>query len=191
MAPAYSWARVEGLAALIGSHLSRQPTVSPRLTKWWNWELMLATNFGSLCPKATNFGSQNFVGGGGGALRLSESVGMCRPLDPPFSPQEHPLVGYSNVRNTPVGYNFFVLSHSLWVIFVKFSYLVTLLGSFLWKFDTPVVVLISIWHLLLLFYVFCRAQRGSDRTVLEIMGWTARREMDHIEARWWKLMHWQ
>ena len=30
------------------------------LTKWWNWELMLATDFGSLCPKVTNFGSQNF-----------------------------------------------------------------------------------------------------------------------------------
>ena len=71
---------------------------------------------------------------------LSESVGMCRPSDLPFSPQEHPLVGYSNVKNTPVGYHFFVLSHSLWVIFVKFSYLATLLGSFLWKFDTPVGV---------------------------------------------------
>ena len=79
-------------------------------------------------------------GGGGGTLLLSESVGMRRPLDPPFSPQEHPLVGYSNVKNTPVGYHFFVLSHSLWVIFVKFSYLATLLGSFLWKFDTPVGV---------------------------------------------------
>ena len=47
---------------------------------------------------------------GGGALLLSESVEMCRPLDSPFSPspQEHPLVGYSNVKNTPVGYHFFV-----------------------------------------------------------------------------------
>ena len=36
----------------------------------------------------------------------------------------------------------FILSHSLWVIhvFVKFSNLTTLLGSFLWKFDTPVWV---------------------------------------------------
>ena len=76
-----------------------------------------------------------------GALLLSESVGMCRPLDHPFSPQEHPLVGYSNVKNTPVGYHFFfVSSHPLWVIFVKFSYIVTLFGSFLWKFDTPVGV---------------------------------------------------
>ena len=35
---------------------------------------------------------------------------------------------------------FFILSHSLWVIFVQFSYLATLLGLFLWKFDTPVGV---------------------------------------------------
>ena len=52
---------LEGLASLIGSHLtSWEPTASPVLTKCWNWELMLATNFGSLCPKVTNFGSQNF-----------------------------------------------------------------------------------------------------------------------------------
>ena len=37
----------------------------------------------------------------------------------------------------------------------------------------------------------CRAQRGSDRSVFEIRGWTATREMDHIEARWWKIMHWR
>ena len=30
------------------------------LTKWWKSELILAINFGSLCPKVTNFGSQNF-----------------------------------------------------------------------------------------------------------------------------------
>ena len=30
------------------------------LTKWWNWELMLVTKFGSLCPEVTNFGNQNF-----------------------------------------------------------------------------------------------------------------------------------
>ena len=41
-----------------------------------------------------------------------------------------PLVGYSHVKNTPVGYHFFVLSHSLWVIFMKFSYLATPFGSF-------------------------------------------------------------
>ena len=51
---------LEGLAALIGSHLTREPTVRAVLSKWWNWELMLATNFGSLCPEVTNFGSQNF-----------------------------------------------------------------------------------------------------------------------------------
>ena len=45
---------LEGLATLIGSHLTREPTASPVLTKWWKSELMLATNFGSLCPKVTN-----------------------------------------------------------------------------------------------------------------------------------------
>ena len=35
-----------------------------------------------------------------------------------------------NVKHTPVGYDLFILSHSLWVIFVKFSYLATLLGHF-------------------------------------------------------------
>ena len=48
------------MATLIGSHLTRQPTASPVLTKWWKSELMLATNFGSICRKVTNFGSQNF-----------------------------------------------------------------------------------------------------------------------------------
>ena len=51
---------LEGLATLIGSHLTREPTAGPVLTKWWHWELILATNFGSLCPKVTNYGSQNF-----------------------------------------------------------------------------------------------------------------------------------
>ena len=38
---------------LIGSHLSREPTTSPVLTKWWNWELTLATNFGSHAQMVT------------------------------------------------------------------------------------------------------------------------------------------
>ena len=67
---------------------------------------------------------------------LSESVWMYRPLDPLFSPQVHPRVGYSNVKHAPVGYHFSVWS--LWVIYVKCSYLATLLGLFLWKFHTPV-----------------------------------------------------
>ena len=46
--------------ALFGSHLTGEPTVSPVLTKWWNWELMLATNFGSLSQTVTKVGSQNF-----------------------------------------------------------------------------------------------------------------------------------
>ena len=70
---------------------------------------------------------------------LSESVGMCRPLDTP------PLfTSGSDLKDTPVGYHFIILSHSLWVIYVKFSYSTTLLGSFLWKFDTPVGVKIHL-----------------------------------------------
>ena len=48
------------LATLIGNHLTREPTASHVLTKSWHLELMLTTNFGSLCPEVTNFGSQNF-----------------------------------------------------------------------------------------------------------------------------------
>ena len=51
---------LEGLTSLIGSHLTREPTANPVLSKWLKWELMLVTNFGSLCPKVTNFGSQTF-----------------------------------------------------------------------------------------------------------------------------------
>ena len=51
---------LEGLAPLIGSHMAREPTASPVLTKWWNWKLMLATKFGSLCTEVISFGSQNF-----------------------------------------------------------------------------------------------------------------------------------
>ena len=57
-----------------------------------------------------------FIGvncGGGGSLLLSESVRMCRPLDPLFSPRVDPPVGYSKVKHTPVGYYFFIWSHSL------------------------------------------------------------------------------
>ena len=50
----------EGLATLIGNLLTREPTASPVLTKCWKSELMLATNFDSLCPKVTEVGSQNF-----------------------------------------------------------------------------------------------------------------------------------
>ena len=45
---------------LLYSHLTREPTTSPVLTKWWNWELMLATNFGSLSQTVTKVDSQNF-----------------------------------------------------------------------------------------------------------------------------------
>ena len=46
------------LATLIGSHLSREPTASPKYTKQWNWELTLATNFGSHGQMVTKFGGQ-------------------------------------------------------------------------------------------------------------------------------------
>ena len=53
------------------------------------------------------------IAGVGGSLLLSESVRMCRPLDPLFSPRVDPPVGYSKVKHTPVGYYFFIWSHSL------------------------------------------------------------------------------
>ena len=56
---------------------------------------------------------------------------------PPFQ-----LINFWEKIIPSVGYHLFVLSHSLWVIFVKFSYIATLLGSFLWNFDTPVGVII-------------------------------------------------
>ena len=57
---------------------------------------------------------------------------------PFFTSGIYPLVGYSNAKHTPVGYYFLVLSHSLWVIFVKFSYPATLFGWFFVKILYPV-----------------------------------------------------
>ena len=48
-------------ATIIGSHLTRKPTVSPVLTKCWNWELRLATNFGSYAQMVIKFGGQNLA----------------------------------------------------------------------------------------------------------------------------------
>ena len=45
-------------AAIIGSHLTREPTASPVLTKWWNLELTLATNFGNHAQMVIKIGSQ-------------------------------------------------------------------------------------------------------------------------------------
>ena len=45
-------------ATIIGSHLAREPTASPVLTKWWNWELTLATNFGNHVQMVIKFGGQ-------------------------------------------------------------------------------------------------------------------------------------
>ena len=45
-------------ATIVGNHLARELTVSPVLTKWWNWELTLATNFGTHAQMVTKFGDQ-------------------------------------------------------------------------------------------------------------------------------------
>ena len=45
-------------ATVIGSHLKKEPTVSPVLTKWWKLELTLATNFGSHAQMVTKFSGQ-------------------------------------------------------------------------------------------------------------------------------------
>ena len=39
---------------------------------------------------------------------------MCRPLDPLFSPQAHHLAGYSDVKQTPVGYHFLAATKQLY-----------------------------------------------------------------------------
>ena len=46
------------LATLFGSHLSREPTASPVLTKQCNQELTLATSFGSHAQMVAKFGGQ-------------------------------------------------------------------------------------------------------------------------------------
>ena len=50
-------------ATIIGSHLTREPTASPVFNKWWNWELTLATNFGSHAQMVTKFGFVPVSGG--------------------------------------------------------------------------------------------------------------------------------
>ena len=45
-------------ATFIGSHLTRESTASPVLTKWWKWELTLSTNFGSHAQMVTKDGGQ-------------------------------------------------------------------------------------------------------------------------------------
>ena len=46
------------LATLNGSHLIREPTSSPVLTKCWNLELILATNFGNLHIRPPNLAAK-------------------------------------------------------------------------------------------------------------------------------------
>ena len=45
-------------ATVTGSHLKKEPTASPVLTRWWKLELTLATNFGSHVQMVTKFGGQ-------------------------------------------------------------------------------------------------------------------------------------
>ena len=49
------------LATLNGSHLIREPTSSPVLTKCWNLELILATNFGNLHIRSPNLAAKIFA----------------------------------------------------------------------------------------------------------------------------------
>ena len=46
------------LATLSGNHLIPEPTSSPVLTKCWNLELILATNFGNLHKRPPNLVSK-------------------------------------------------------------------------------------------------------------------------------------
>ena len=41
---------------ITGSHLTREPTASPVLIRWWNWEQTLATNFGNHPQMVTKVG---------------------------------------------------------------------------------------------------------------------------------------
>ena len=52
MSNLYVWATING------SHLTRELTASPVITKWCNWELTLATNFGNHAQMVTKFGGQ-------------------------------------------------------------------------------------------------------------------------------------
>ena len=70
------------LATFIGSHLTRESTASPVLTKWWNRELMLASNFGYLCQTVIKVDSQNF--GYQICTRLLLCIFYCQ-LDPHFT----------------------------------------------------------------------------------------------------------
>ena len=45
-------------ATIIGNHLAGEPTASPVLTKWWNWELTLATRFGGHAQMVTEVGGR-------------------------------------------------------------------------------------------------------------------------------------
>ena len=51
---------LEVWSTFIGTHLTRELTTSTVLMECWNWELMLATNFGNPRSKVTNVVDQNF-----------------------------------------------------------------------------------------------------------------------------------
>ena len=64
-------------------HLAREPTASPVLTKCWNWELTLATNFGSHVQMVTKFGRQILVSKFGFVpdWLCSRNHAICRQTD--------------------------------------------------------------------------------------------------------------
>ena len=71
-----------GVATLIGSHLTREPTSSPVLTKWSKWELMLSTNFGSPLQIVTKVGSQILATKFGFVLDCSVCPSVRLPILP-------------------------------------------------------------------------------------------------------------
>ena len=79
------------MATFIGSHLTREPTLSPVLTKWWMWELMLATNFGSPLQMLTEVGGQilatkfGFVPDCWWLMKISEQAWAISDLGPWFN----------------------------------------------------------------------------------------------------------
>ena len=123
-------------------------------------------------PQCVNIDQTTYVNPEEGALLLSESVGMCRPLGTFFHPRYTLWLGIKMSNILLLGIIFYVLSHSLWVIFVKFSYLATLLVSFMWKSDTPVGVTIHpadnpVWVKI----------NSTDPSALPVSGWSAPRDV--------------
>ena len=71
-------------ATVIGSHLKKERTASPVLTKWWKLELTLATNFGNHAQMVTKFGGQIL------ATKFGFVPDWWNPLD--FSNSQHDFI---------------------------------------------------------------------------------------------------